>query len=491
MAYELHDIRPSFNGSVRFEGRPENLTTNAGALVLREVIDRLGLRAWFVEQLHDPRSQDAITHPQVELLLTMLLLISQRWQDQDDADWFRHDPALKLAVSNRRGTAPLQRRPSSEDGSELSKNPPEPDGLGSQPTLSRLVSALGSPPNRAVMRHALLECAARRIRAGNNGHRLRHVTIDLDSIPVEVHGQQKDSEYNGHYHCRMFHPLVASIGETGDILDMKLRHGKAHTAEGDTDFILQLLDRAEDSLCQATSVRMDAGFPDEELLSALEQRQTGYVARVKNNAVLDRMAQPYMKRPRGRRPAKPRTWFYEMSYQAQSWSRARRVVLVVLEKPEELLLHHFWLITNWSIEQIGARDLLALYRQRGRAESRFGELMSVLQPALSSATRTKTHYRGKTPKKRADPVDPVASNEVLLLLYGLAFNIVHTVRVLIEQAQGTGWGLQRFTDLVLRAPARIVVHARYATIVLAQDLASLWQTLWSQLSKLRYRPQPA
>ena len=490
-AHQLHEVRPSFNGSVRFEGRPESLTTNTGALVLREVMDRLGLRDWLQDQLHDPRSQDAITHPQIELLMTMLLLISQRWQDQDDADWFRHDPALKLAVSNRRGTSPLQRRPELEDASELSKNPSEPDGLGSQPTLSRLVSVLGSARNRVVMRQSLLECATRRIRADNNGHPLRHVTIDVDSIPVEVHGQQEDSEYNGHYHCRMFHPLVASIGETGDILDMKLRHGKAHTAEGDLGFILPLLDRVEGSLCQVASVRIDAGFPDEELLSALEHRQTGYVARIKNNAVLNRMAEPYLKRPRGRRPAKPRTWFYEMSYQAQSWSCARRVVLVVLEKPGELLLHHFWLITNWSVEQIGAEDLLALYRRRGLAESRFGELMSVLQPALSSATRTKTHYRGKTPKKRTTPVDPVANNEALLLLYGLAYNIVHAARLLIERAQGTGWSLQRFIDLVLRAPARIVVHARYATIILPQQLASLWQTLWSKLKKFRYSPEPA
>lgn len=491
MASDLREIRPSFNGSVRFEGRPENLTSNAGTLVLREVIDRLGLRAWFEDNLHDPRSQTAITHPQIELLMTMLLLFSQGWKDQDDADWFRHDAAFKLAVSNRRGTTPLQRRPASEDGCELSKNPPEPDGLGSQPTLSRLVAALGSASNRGVMRHSLLECAARRIRAANNGHRVRYMTLDIDSLPVDVHGQQEDSAYNGYYHRRVFHPLVASIGETGDLLDMKLRPGNAHTAEGDLHFILPLLDRAEDTLCQVASVRIDAGFPDEDLLSALEQRRTAYVARVKNNAVLNRMADPYMKRPPGRRPAKPRTWFHEMYYQAQPWSRARRVVLVVLEKPGELLLHHFWLITNWSTEQMSAEDLLALYRKRGRAESRFGELMSVLQPALSSATRTKTHYRGKTPKKRATPVDPVANNEVLLLLYGLAYNIVHTARVLVEQAEGTGWGLQRFVDLVLRAPARIVVHARYATIVLAQQFASLWQSLWSKLENFRYCPQPA
>ncbi len=41
------------------------------------------------------------------------------------------------------------------------------------------------------------------------------MTIDVDSLPVEVHGQQFGSEWNGHYHRRMYHPLVASCAETG------------------------------------------------------------------------------------------------------------------------------------------------------------------------------------------------------------------------------------------------------------------------------------
>ncbi len=37
-----------------------------------------------------------------------------------------------------------------------------------------------------------------------------------------------------------------------------------------------------------------------------------------------------------------------MRYQAQSWSHARRVVLVVMERSGELIPDYFWLITNWS-----------------------------------------------------------------------------------------------------------------------------------------------
>ena len=148
-----------------------------------------------------------------------------------------------------------------------------------------------------------------------------------------------------------------------------------------------MLDRVETELCQAASVRIDAGFPEEKLLFGMEERRkwTPYVARVKNNPILDRMAEPYLRRPPGRPPEEPRTWFYEMTYMAESWSRSRRVVLVVQERPDELFLHHFWLITNWDESQMPADELLELYRDRGAAEGHFGELMSLLAPALSSS----------------------------------------------------------------------------------------------------------
>jgi hypothetical protein len=78
------------------------------------------------------------------------------------------------------------------------------------------------------------------------------------------------SEHNGHYHARIFHPLVATAAELGDLLDVQLRPGNAYTADGSLEFILPLLDRVEAKLCQVASVRIDAGFPEEALLAALE-----------------------------------------------------------------------------------------------------------------------------------------------------------------------------------------------------------------------------
>jgi len=474
-----------FNRSVRIEARAERLTAEPGALLLREAAERLGIVGWLVDRLEDPRRPDLITHPMAELLNTALLLYGQGWRDQDDADALRDDASMRLAVSTRRGVGPLEMRPRVE-GEPLDRNPSVPDGLASQPTLSRLVATLSTEGNRGALHEALLELTARRVSALRDGHRLRYATLDVDSLPVEVHGHQPGSAHNGHYHARIYHPLVASVAETGDLVDLRLRPGSVHTAAGALDFITSLLDRVEKKVCQVAAVRIDAGFPDEPLLAGLEKRGTPYVARVKNNKVLDAMAAPYLKRPPGRPPKEPRVWLHEMTYQAGSWSRPRRVVLVVLEREGDLFLHHFWLITNWTAEQHDGAALLDFYRQRGAGEGILGDLMNVFAPALSSAPRPKSTYRGRRIAEPNAPCDSFAHNEVILLLNALAYNVAHALRCLVATAGGDSWGLQRLRERILRVPARILVHARRATVVIGMAAAPLWRLLWSRLQRLRF-----
>ena len=126
---------------------------------------------------------------------------------------------------------------------------------------------------------------------------------------------------------------------------------------------------------------------------------------------------------------------------------------MVLERPDQFLVDHFWLITSLDAESVPAADLLDHYRQRGRAEAHMGELMDVLDPALSSAPRKKRHYRGRCLPERESRVDAFAHNEVVLLLNILAYELLHAGRCLMETATGEGWSLRRFRERVLRAAA--------------------------------------
>ena len=392
MGEKLTLFCPSFNRSICIEARPERLTTDPGAVLLREIMERLGIVSWLAKRITDPRHPELVIHPTRKLLYTLILLCAQGWRDQADADLLRHDPALCLAASTRKGTSPL-----SSGGSRGGSQARKPAGLPSQPTLSRLVRWLASEGNRCSLREALVE----------------------------------------------------------------------------------------GSLCEVAAVRLDAGFPDEELLSGLEVRGIPYVAWIRNNPVLDRMAAPHLKRPPGRPPHEPRTWFHETSYRAQGWSRPRRAVLVVQERPGELFLHHFWLITSWSGKQLDAEALLEHYRQRGTAEGYLGELMDVLRPALSSSPRPKGHYRGKEPRKRYPSGDAFAQNEVRLLVAVLAQGVLHVARLLLEEATRKGWSLKRLRERVLRGAAR----ARLAPSRSSQGRGRLHRRLSRLRRRLPYPPR--
>lgn len=451
---------PTFNHSLHIEARPDRLSADGGAVLLRELLEQSGVIDRLTAQLTDARAQDQIDYPLAELLRTVLVMYGQGWRDQDDADALRLDPALRLAISEAAGTAAIC----------------DERHLPSQPTLSRLLEMLAQPGNRRVLQEAIAAMAARRVRTMNRGHRLRRVTLDIDGLPIEVHGNQPQAAYNGHYHQTMYHPIVASVAETGDMLDARLRAGNAHTAEGALDFVLDLVTRVETSLCQVALVRMDAGFPGEPLLAGLEANRTPYVARIKTNKALDRLAAAHLARPAGRPPAEPRIWFHEKSYAAGAWSVERRVVLVVLERPGELLLDHFWLLTNIDAQTLSGEGLLALYRERGTAEGHMGELMDVLKPALSSSSRA------RWPKT----TDAFARNEALLLLHLLGYEVLHSGRCVMEKVTRTGWSLRRFRERVLKVGARVVLHARRATLVIAETAVPYWRQFSRGLGRLAW-----
>lgn len=255
-------------------------------MLLRDVLERSGIVSWMTTRLSDPRSRVDVTHDLASLIRTTVLLSAQGWRDHDDADALRHDPAFRLAASSAAGLTPL-----------------EGVGLASQPTLSRFTALMAEPANLKALREAALEMAGRGIRAERQGKRLRSVTLDVDSAPIEVHGHQPKAEWNGHYNARIYHPLITSIAETGDMLDARLRAGNVGTAEGALDVILDVVDRARESFSDVAMLRIDAGFPSAALLAGLDARGIDYVSRLRANAAPDRLAAPLMKRPRCRRHA--------------------------------------------------------------------------------------------------------------------------------------------------------------------------------------------
>ncbi len=75
MGETLSLFRSSFNKSRRIEPRPERLTGEPGAVLLREIMERTRIIEWLVERLEDPRKGDWVIYPLADLLRASLLLL--------------------------------------------------------------------------------------------------------------------------------------------------------------------------------------------------------------------------------------------------------------------------------------------------------------------------------------------------------------------------------------------------------------------------------
>jgi hypothetical protein len=92
---------------VRIAARGEQLSGNAGVMLLRTVDDAIGVTKQIARDLHDPRNPLLTRYGMTELLRTRLQRIALGYRDQGDADLLRRDPTLRLSVSDRAGLSPL------------------------------------------------------------------------------------------------------------------------------------------------------------------------------------------------------------------------------------------------------------------------------------------------------------------------------------------------------------------------------------------------
>lgn len=472
-------FRFTFKGSLRAVPRGSDLSSDAGALFLRELDERLHFSNDLADRLDDPRNPDLITHPLEELLRARIFAMALGYTDQDDLDFLRDDPVLRLAVSGRRGVGPL----------DESEDPLTPNGLASQPTQSRLVRALSSASNLEAMNDFLFTQAEREFGTlGLSGP----VVLDIDSFPIQVYGNQPGSAYNGHYRIPCFHPLVTMLSGTSAVLRADLRPGNVYTSVGAVEHLDHVVDRAVSSFGGVHAVRGDAGFPCDEFFSLLEVRKIRYVLRLGLNDRLKALAEPYLHRAPGSPTEEPRIWFHELAYKAEPWSRPRRIVLVVLERKGEFFPDSFFLVTNFSLMEMSAEELLEFYRARGTMERHIGEIKSVLDPRLSSSPRQKSHYRNEEPTRRTEPIDGEKANAATFLLFMLGYNLMNLVRNLLASAQEEEEpvpSLGRVRERVLKVASRLIRSARYAFFLVNAAYREVWELLHERISTIEWTAQ--
>jgi hypothetical protein len=126
-----------------------------------------------------------------------------------------------------------------------------------------------------------LESAAaellRRAWAAGAGPGEGRLVVDLDSFVGEVHGYQKQGAAYGYTHQRGYHPLLATTGQGGEVLGIRLRKGSANTQRGVGRFIDELLARIGRAGHEGEIlIRADSGFWRAKTFERLEKDGIGY-----------------------------------------------------------------------------------------------------------------------------------------------------------------------------------------------------------------------
>jgi hypothetical protein len=109
------------------------------------------------------------------------------------------------------------------------------------------------------------------------------VTIDVDSSILETYGLQKQGGARFTYtHVRGYHPLIATVAGTCDVVHARLRGGNAHTARGAPSFLAETFARVRSAgATGALCMRGDSGFYAKKVVDACTKADVRFSITVK------------------------------------------------------------------------------------------------------------------------------------------------------------------------------------------------------------------
>ncbi|MEW5944745.1 MAG: IS1380 family transposase [bacterium] len=419
-------------------------TSDAGALMLAEMADRLRLVRSLAEKLHDPRNPIFTVHTMESLLAQRIHTIAAGYEDGDDADDTRDDPALKAAAGKKK----------------------EDDSLASQPSVSRIENnLLQHGDNLKTLEDANLEWALIPYRLKGR----KRIHLDADSYESPVHGSQEGAAYNGYYRSDCYHPLVLHDG-FGSKLKIMLRPGNVHTADGVVPFMSPVFERLAEAGITQITVTGDSGFANPDYFTLCEHHDATYYIRLRTNDALARKCPELYNRPRGRPPSSTLVRYRSFFYKADTWDHYRRVVAKSVLEPGELFPNVYFMATN-DRRRHPKQAFRRYGKRRGRAEQRNDEGKNHM-----FATRLSCHDE--------------AANAVRLQLYTLAYNLLNLFRVLALVGDAARWTVNTIRARLIKIGARVTRHSGYQHFHMAAG-PRLRRKIANVFSRIRLLPAPA
>ena len=399
------------------------ITSDGGVVLLAEAERRLGLVDRLAAVIADGRDPARVIHRLPDILRARILAIACGWEDADDLDTLRSDPAFKLAC----GRLP-------DSGRDLC----------SQPTVSRWENA---PSLREILR---LMAVMVDVWCASYAAPPAAVTLDIDDTVDVVHGHQQLSLFNAHYDERCFLPIHIYDTATARPVAVILRPGKTPTGSEVRGHLRRLIRRVRRHWpATRITLRGDGHYGRPEVMDWCDAHGINYVFGLPGNAVLARAVEEAADDIRTRRALDGNPClrgYAETRYRAKSWKTERRACARI--EATTLGLDIRFVVTSLA-ERSAEYIYDTLYCERGQAEN----LIKMHKAQLAS--------------DRTSCRSPLA-NQMRLVLHTAAYWLMLTVRDAIPKAHALAKA--EFATIRLRLiklGARIVESAARVRIAFA------------------------
>jgi hypothetical protein len=301
-------IQETFSFAAYFSRRVEagftagQVSTDGGALLLREVDRKINLLGRLTACFQDDRSPLLVTHQLSEMLSQRIFGLALGYEDLNDHEQLRRDPLLALLSGKRQLEEPLAGK-STLNRLELVGR------TGRYHKISYSADAID---------HLLVDLYI-------ESHPTPPVEIglDLDATDIPLYGHQPERFFHGYYDSYCYLPLYVFAGD--QLLCARLRPANQDAAAGSLEEVKPIVAQLRRRWPEVRILlRADSGFCREELMGWCEQNHVDFVFGLARNPRLRKVIGKEM---------------HQAHMLHQSTGKAARVFTeVLLQDPQDVVL---------------------------------------------------------------------------------------------------------------------------------------------------------
>jgi len=315
----------------------------------------------------------------------------------------------------------------------------------------------------------LLETGLRFTKKWTKKSGLSRITIDCDSTEQTVFGHQEGAAkgYNPKNKGKLsYHPLICFLSEMKIVLNSWFRTGSSYTSNGIVEFMQQTLAALPD-LVKKIFFRADSGFFNGQLFDLLEEKGHEYLVKAKlTRTIKQKLLEEAWS------DIDARTSVCDFEYQAQGWSKTRKMyaVRIVKEYVEKEFFgkiesipvyEYFCYCTN--LKRLKAINIHSLYGARAESENWIENTKNQL---CAGQTITNNFH----------------VNDILWQLSVISYNISVLMRY---DSDYKTWKQEpkSFREWFILVPGKVVTNARKTTVKMSKHYiyAEEWVRLTSKI----------